>query len=743
MAEHTETTNKLLDTQELLPAKLSHGRSSSGSLLKRLWDSRNRISTLLVVYFVGGALFMLAASVLVFLFFWFLAGKLNEVNDENVPQLITAFQVAQESAELASSLPRLTTSTQADFNEIVASVNETEMTFELLLELISRTESGDMHAEKLLDSGELIRSNIEEVITLVSERFELMNTTDQILADMNRLQGELRASLDQVLDDQLFYAMTGYRSLSDGPMENQEVDATAFDTYRHLSEIESAFESAAELLAAVFNETDSDQIVPLLEQFEASKTKSLRYAQLLSEAIDVSQTLALLEDLYALGEGENGGFVTRENILDLREREAQLIVENRQLVQELYLSGEALVAAASDATNAATETAEQANTLAVYFLVALNIVGIVGAVLLIWLFVVRIVARRLETLADRMYTMAEGDLEVEVPTDARKDEINEMAEALEVFRKHSLEALRLNEVERLNSELAQSNDQLESINQELKNAQAQIVMREKLAAMGELTAGVAHEIKNPLNFMMNFAEVSQELIDELFEEINMEPDERDDELIQELKEDLLGNLVRIRDHGTRANSIVRDMLAMGRESNDWVPTSVNRLLSEHARLAFHSARAADSNFQLDIKEELDEELPEIQAIQNDLGRVFLNMFMNACYATDKRRSQLEEGEFYDPTLTVRSRIKDETHIEVQIEDNGVGIPQEEIEKIFQPFFTTKPTDQGTGLGLALAADIIRAHGGHVNVESVVKEFTRMSIELPIAQSEGVQDSGVP
>ena len=740
MSENSLASNELTTTQEILPIRRAHGRSKSGPLWRRLWESRDRISTLLVFYFVGGVIFMFTASVLVFVFFWFLADKLNQVNDENVPQLITAFQVAQESAELASSLPRLTTSTQEVFSETVASVSETEMTFELLLELVSRTESGREQADQLLLAGEKMRTNIAEVISLVNKRFELTDATDQILADVKRLQSQLRASLDQSLDDQLFYAMTGYRDLSDSQLAVSRVNAKAFDTYRHLREIESAFESAAELLSAAFNETDRDQIIPLIEEFEASRIRSARYARLLPETMDVANTLSLLDELFLLGEGENGGFEIRKEILALQDKEAQYIVENRELVRELYASGEELVAIASDSTNAATEEAEQANALAVYFLIALNIVGVIGAVLLIWLFVVRTVARRLETLADRMYTMAEGDLQVEVPMDERKDEITEMAEALEVFRKHSLEALRLNEVERLNTELAESNDQLESINQELKNAQQQIIMREKLAAMGELTAGVAHEIKNPLNFMMNFAEVSQELIEELFEELELDSKERDEGLVEELQEDLKGNLTRIRDHGDRANSIVRDMLAMGRESNDWVPTSINRLLSEHARLAFHSSRAADSNFQLDIKEELAEDLPEVQAIETDLGRVFLNMFMNACYATDKRRKQTNEGESYDPTLTLRSSRKSDSIVEVQIEDNGVGIPQNEIEKIFQPFFTTKPTDEGTGLGLALASDIIRAHGGLVQVESEVGNYTRLTLDLPIEQSEEVQET---
>ena len=702
-------------------------------LWRRIWVSRSRISTRLVFYFIGASVITLVASGVAFVFFAVLATKLNQVNDENVPQMISAFEVAQESAALAASLPRLSTATQDDFGDIVASVKETQASFDEYIEQISQTETGSQRAAELLLAGEAKSSNIQQAVALVNKRFELINASDDIMREVSRLQDQARSLLQPLLDDQLFFAMTGYRSLED--TERVPVTAAQFDTYRHLSEIEGALESAAELIAAAFNETDSDQLIPMLEQFEATKATVDRYAMLVPAAMDISAVLGLLEQLFALGVGDEGAFALRQEILRLRAQEEEYIVANRAIVDDLYASGAALVAAASDDTNAATREAEDANTIAVYLLLALNIAGILGTVLIVWLFVLKKFVRRVDTLADRMFTMAEGDLKVDIPIDG-KDEIATMAEALEVFRKNSLEALRLNEVERLNAELASTNDQLEETNKDLRNAQQQIVMREKLAAMGELTAGVAHEIKNPLNFMMNFAEVSQELIDELFEELDMDDEERDEELIEEVKGDLVGNLTRIRDHGDRANSIVRDMLAMGRESDEWVPTSINRILSEHVQLAFHSARAADSSFQLDIKEELDENVPEIQAIPNDIGRVFLNMFMNACYATNKRRKEGADDS-YDPTLTIRTKLL-EREVEIQIEDNGVGIEQEMIEKIFQPFFTTKPTDEGTGLGLALAADIVRAHGGYVNVESEILNFTRMIITLPLEQSSEVQ-----
>lgn len=705
---------------------------------KRLWNARVRIGVRLVVYFSGAALLTLLASVISYVFFTFLDNKLKQINEENVPQMFTAFEVAQESAALGASLPRLSSSTREDFDAIVSSVHETQAKFDEFIATILKTESGRQRATELLDAGTAMRSNINQTVDVVERRFELLAASAKLADDVNRLHDLASAHLQEIVDDQLFFAMTGYRELTDSTPVHVGTNSTEFELFRHLSEIEHALESSVEVIGAAFNETDANLLVPLLERFEASQATIENSAKLLPASLDVSSAMVPIQELFELNASDAGVFSLQAEILRLNALEEQYIASNRAIVENLYQSGGALVAEASNDTNVATGEAEMAATMAIYLLIGLNVFGIAGVVVIVYLFVIGKLVRRFDTLAGRMLVMADGDLEVEVPIEGN-DELATMAEALEVFRQKSLEALRLNEVERLNAELAQSNDQLESMNTELKAAQQQIVMREKLAAMGELTAGVAHEIKNPLNFMMNFSEVSQELMDELFEELEMEGDERDEELIKEIQQDLLGNLKRIHEHGDRANSIVRDMLAMGRESSDWVPTDLNRVLSEHARLAFHSARANDSSFQLDIKEELAEDLPEIEAIPTDLARVFLNMFMNACYAVNKRRVEHEDASDYAPVLTLRSKLDGDV-VEIQIEDNGTGVEKDEIEKIFQPFFTTKPTDEGTGLGLALAADIVHAHGGSVTVDSEVMNFTRMTIRLPLRQIAEVQES---
>ena len=236
--------------------------------------------------------------------------------------------------------------------------------------------------------------------------------------------------------------------------------------------------------------------------------------------------------------------------------------------------------------------------------------------------------------------------------------------------------------------------------------------------------------------MNNFSEVSGELLTELqevLEEESVQLSEDQQSYIEEITGDLTSNLERIQSHGKRANRIVENMLRMGRESGEWQASDINNLLDEHARLAYHSARATDSDFQLDIKGRLRPTTARWWSSQ-DLARVFLNMVSNACYATNERRRATPGADVvggpYSPTIWLKTK-REEDHVEVRIRDNGTGMPPEVVEKIFNPFFTTKPTDQGTGLGLSLSSDIVRRHGGQIRVDSVPGEYTEMIVELPL------------
>lgn len=275
-----------------------------------------------------------------------------------------------------------------------------------------------------------------------------------------------------------------------------------------------------------------------------------------------------------------------------------------------------------------------------------------------------------------------------------------------------------------NQVIAIKNEALNKTISKLKATQSQLVQSEKMASLGELTAGIAHEIQNPLNFVNNFAEISSELVDEMNEEL----DKGDTEEAKAISTDIKQNLEKINHHGKRADAIVKGMLQHSRISNGKKElTDINALADEYLRLSYHGLRAKDKSFNADFKTDFVESLPKINVIPQDIGRVLLNLINNAFYAVNERSKKGEEG--YKPTVSV-STAKARDKLEIKVADNGNGIPENIKEKIFQPFFTTKPTGQGTGLGLSLSYDIMKAHGGSIKINSESGVFTEFIVQLP-------------
>jgi signal transduction histidine kinase len=262
--------------------------------------------------------------------------------------------------------------------------------------------------------------------------------------------------------------------------------------------------------------------------------------------------------------------------------------------------------------------------------------------------------------------------------------------------------------------------------EELKATQVQLIQSEKMASLGELTAGIAHEIQNPLNFVNNFSEVCNELIDEMTEQVENGNAEEAKAIANEIKM----SLEKINLHGKRADGIVKSMLQHSRTSTGKKePTDINVLADEYLRLAYHGLRAKDKSFNAAIKTDYDENIGLIKIISQDIGRVILNLITNAFYAVMEKKKLQPEG--YEPTVTVSTK-KIDNKIIVTVKDNGTGIPQKALDKIFQPFFTTKPTGQGTGLGLSLSYDIVtKGHGGEIKVETKEGESTGFSVILPV------------
>jgi signal transduction histidine kinase len=266
---------------------------------------------------------------------------------------------------------------------------------------------------------------------------------------------------------------------------------------------------------------------------------------------------------------------------------------------------------------------------------------------------------------------------------------------------------------------------IEKAYEELKLTQAQLIQKEKMASLGELTAGIAHEIQNPLNFVNNFSEINTELLDEAEQEINKGNLENSKVVLREIR----GNDLKINQHGKRADAIIKGMLQHSRSNSGQKElTDINALAEEYLRLSYHGFRAKENSFNAVIHTEFDRQIRRIQVVSSDLGRVFLNLFNNSFYSMNEKRKQHPKD--YQPEIFIHTKLTG-NQLEIRLKDNGNGIEQKLLDKIFQPFFTTKPTGQGTGLGLSLSYDIIKAHAGEISVLSKESEFTEFIIVLPV------------
>ncbi|MEP6700581.1 MAG: ATP-binding protein [Bacteroidota bacterium] len=320
-------------------------------------------------------------------------------------------------------------------------------------------------------------------------------------------------------------------------------------------------------------------------------------------------------------------------------------------------------------------------------------------------------------------SLKDADKELEI-TAFKLDRTEKVKRTTAILLEETIE-----ELEQKRKAIEETNTALQKSLEELKAAQAQLIQSEKMASLGELTAGIAHEIQNPLNFVNNFSEVSKELLDEMKTELDL-GNAAD---AKEIANDVIKNLEKINHHGKRADAIVKGMLQHSRSSSGVKePTDINALADEYIRLTYHGLRAKDKTFNATIKTDFDDTIGNINIIPQDIGRVILNLLTNAFYAVNEKQKQNIPG--YEPTVKIKT-IQNPLSgggagVVISVTDNGNGIPQKVLEKIFQPFFTTKPTGQGTGLGLSLSYDIVtKGHGGELKVETKEGEGTTFIISL--------------
>ena len=368
--------------------------------------------------------------------------------------------------------------------------------------------------------------------------------------------------------------------------------------------------------------------------------------------------------------------------------------------------------------------------------VKLAIIGGIGALALAFIFTaltVRSITVPLKQLNRSMAAITHGELDVPLPP-AGGDEIGAMTTTLGMLRDSLIERDRLErERKRAESEIRAARDMAEAALHDLKAAQASLIQAEKMASLGQLTAGIAHEIKNPLNFVNNFAGLSVELLDELKEEAGSALARLGEEkraVVDEIFGTLTSNLGRIVEHGKRADNIVKSMLAHSRDgSGARESIDLNALVEESLNLAYHGARAQDRHFNVTLERAYGGDIAPLELVPQDMTRVLLNLFGNGFYAANKRRQEAGDEPF-EPVLKVTTRELGDA-VEVRVRDNGVGIPADIRDKLFQPFFTTKPTGEGTGLGLSISYDIVtHGHGGAIKVASEVGAFTEFTVRLP-------------
>ena len=401
-------------------------------------------------------------------------------------------------------------------------------------------------------------------------------------------------------------------------------------------------------------------------------------------------------------------------------RDLALTFDATRLVLEESVSSllSASSAHSSESLDAAVGSFDEGRTL----LTAISVLSVMVATLAAWLWVGNGMVRRLSRMSTRMQNMAAGDLETPVP-EVGGDEIGTLANSLEVFRRQALEVQRLNLVEQLYEELRVTNE-------ELHRTQARLVAQQKLAALGELVSGVAHEISNPLNFVHNFSEGSLELHKELSEMLQTYRDRmsaEDTAMLDEIDKELTDSLNRVLSNGGRALAIVERMRGLGVVGGDPVMTDLNDALRTAVLLRCEVFNEEQKESEVHPGFDLDKSLGEIPLVERDFSEAIYNLISNACYAMQQKRQVL--GEEYQPILSVSTKLADGV-VDISVRDNGPGIPDNVVGQIFNPFFSTREGALGAGLGLTIAADVARRLGGSLTVDTVFGEFAEFRLSLP-------------
>ena len=709
-----------------------------GDWVRKRTGGRLGIGTQIVLGLGGGVLLTVGAIVMALVLMRIVSARQGEVTEVHMPALVGAFNVSERSSELVQATPRLVTA--ADLPRLDAVMMDVKVTQSLLQEavdaVVGSEAGGDVGARvvPLVDSLNAMVGEIDQSMRRRMAHQAQLEELERQLADfVLQLQNEI---LEPELDDQHFFMYTGLRELNDAPVPMSQRRTTAeLDHYVGLLNFKAYQNEATQYIQRAAAENDIELLDAHLERVNTAlenvdgSLEKIRYRLR-------SRLQSLVQELRELHGAPDGVFATRTGELEEIANADSLVGRSRQVAEDLVDRVETLVGAAERSAESAAERSNALVQLGFWSLLVITILTI-GMAYVAWKFFGERLLVRMGQLSSATRQMSKGDLDVQVEIEG-DDELTDMAGALEVFRQHAVEVQRLNLVEKLAAEVQAKNDKLEDTLENLRRTQQQVVKQEKLASLGALTAGIAHEIRNPLNFINNFAELSSELIEELKEEL-AEATNGDGEVDQEYLDEILGdlntNVIKVNEHGQRANRIVEGMLAHSRdEAGEVESIDINLMVQEYAKLAYHGIRGTDSTFNVDMIHQYDKDAGTVDGIARDLSRVFLNIITNACHATQARGRK--EDDTFQPQVTVSTDGR-EQDVCVTIRDNGTGMPDEVLRKIFDPFFTTKSGTQGTGLGLSISHEIIQEHGGKIEVKTEVGEGTEFLITLPRKSYEPV------
>lgn len=732
--------SRIHSTFEWVLAKLPSGW---GARVRQATGNRFGIASQIWVGLGGGVSLTLVASVLALGLMTIVNASQRNVTGTYMPGMIAAFDVAQSSSELVRASPRLIA---ADTPEDLVLVDfDVAREEEFLLTRIGQMTGAGLEGA-LQDSVVRLVSGLVESIDLIRESAARRMTYRAQVSELEREVLEVTLGTELLLvteiDDQEFFMETGLRELTDQPAPISARNTPGeLDQYRGLLNYQATQNEVSVLIQRALTQddpgllqTNRERVTAAMGDLEAA-LGDLRPAT----AALFNPSFQALGDLYSAA---NGIYTIRTlELAELAESEEYLAL-NEVTTNDLAALVQPLVENAEISTREAADRSAALLQIGWWTILAVNVLAVLAAVFGGWKFFGERLLVRLRHLSDVMRRMSRGELEAKLEI-AGNDEVTDMAGALEVFRQHAIEVQRLNLVEALATEVQDKNAELESTLDELRRTQEQVITQEKLASLGALTAGVAHEIRNPLNFVNNFAALSVELIDELREELGLEEqsgngdgagplaaagDEELNEIVDEILGDLQLNISKVKEHGDRANRIVDGMLAHSRDEAGQIESiDINLLVEEYTKLAYHGMRGTDATFNVTINREMDPDAGRVDGIARDLSRVILNIVTNACQATQMRGKA--EGRGYSPTLRVSTEGRGDT-VCIKVRDNGTGMPESVVRKIFDPFFTTKSGTQGTGLGLSISHEIVREHEGQLAVDTEEGEFTEFTIVLP-------------